>query len=339
MKKLPVFLSIPILLIAAFILIDKSYSGAVWSAKELKLFGTTVSIQVNHEKRTIRELAIKKVIEEFKRIENQFSPYISTSEISVLNNTAFNNTVKVSDETARLIRFASGISQLSEGAFDITYASVGQLYDFRNQSAPSAEQLAKAKYGIGFNNLELYENNTVSFKNRYTKISFGGFAKGYAVKQAIEILKGYGISNALVTAGGDSMVIGTKNGNPWRTGIKAPRGQLRAVYTFNLTDKAISTSGDYERYFIDGEGDHVHHIVNPATGNSASDVQSVTVIGNDPTFTDALSTAMFVLGAKRSMVLAEGIDHVEALVIDKAGDFHISTGFPQHQTFSPRPEK
>ncbi len=334
MKNISVFISIPVIIVSLLILINSNFQGSEWCTKNLKLFGTTVTIQLNHKNRSIRDSAIQKIIDEFKRIEAKFSPYISTSELSIINKTAYGNIFKVSDETAELIRFSLKISRLSEGAFDITYASVGNLYDFRKKTKPNQDQLDKGFSGIGYTNLKLDQNNNLTFKNQNTKISFGGFAKGYAVKKAIDIIKGYGIRNALVTAGGDSMVIGLKDNNPWRTGIKAPRGPVRAVYTFNLTDKAISTSGDYERFFVSNDGDRIHHIVNPSTGKSASDVQSVTVIGNNPTFTDALSTSMFVMGARRSIVLAENLKNIEVLVIDKSGSIHKSSGFPKHQNFS-----
>ncbi len=333
MKNLSAFISIPIVIIATLILINHTYSGPEWSTKNIKLLGTTVRIQVHHEKRTVRELAITKVIEEFHRIESKFSPYIKDSELSQINTQAFETKIRLSNEAAELLRFSQQTSQQTEGAFDITYASVGHLYDFRKKTQPAQEQFIKALPGIGINNLLLDEKNNLRFKHPNTKISFGGFAKGYAVKQAIEIIKGYGISNALVTAGGDSMVIGQKNGHPWRTGIKAPRKKHQAVYTFSLSNKAISTSGDYERYFIDNEGDRVHHIVNPSTGKSASDVHSVTVIGNDPMQTDALSTAIFVMGTNKGLVLAENLDDIEVLIIDKSGEFYKSTGFPAHEDF------
>ena len=330
-------LKIVCLLIFPAILLLQQFgcSKPEWLSQDLKLFGTTVRIQVQHEKRTVRELAIKKVIKEFKRIEAKFNPYIDSSELSFINSNAFESRVPLSDEAFELIQFSLWASQKTQGSFDITYASTGSLYDFRKKTKPTKKELEKAYLAIGYENIHIDDDKSIRLKHPDTKISFGGFAKGYAVKQAIEIIKGYGIENALVTAGGDSMVIGLKKEKPWRTGIKAPRGNLRAVYTFNLSNKAISTSGDYERYFFDENDDRVHHIVNPTTGSSARKVQSVTVIGNDPMLTDALSTAMFVLGAKNAIVLAESLEGIEALIIDKSGDFHKSTGFPQHHTFLP----
>lgn len=339
MKKISTFISIPIIVISILVLIDISYSGPEWSAKDLKILGTTVRIQVNHIKRSTRELAIKKVIEEFERIESKFSPFKKDSELSIINAKAFKEDIKISDEMAELLNFSLDVTRQTEGAFDITYASIGHLYNFRTKSKPKDKVISKAIPGIGISNIVLDENNIIRFKHPETQISFGGFAKGYAVKRGIDIIKGFGIENALVTAGGDSIVTGLKNGQKWKTGIQAPRGKPHAVYTFDLFNMAISTSGDYERYFVDNTGGRIHHIFNPDTGKSVSDVQSVTVIGKDPMFTDALSTAIFVLGIKKGIALAENLKGIETLIIDNSGDLHKSTGFPKHIDFTQKTQQ
>ncbi len=302
-----------------------------WQSKELKLLGTTVRVQVNHEDANIRAKAINSVITEFARIESKFSPFKQSSEISNINSNGYEKDIPISEEMMELLSFSFKISELTDGAFDVTFASVGHLYDFREKTAPTRKQFNDGFKGVNFKNIILGADS-VRLSHQNTKISFGGFAKGYAVKKSIEIIKSYGIKNGLVTAGGDSMVIGLKNGTEWKTGIKAPRGELRAVYSFPLTNKAISTSGDYERFF-ENNGEKIHHIINPNTGKSAQDIQSVTVIGTDPMVTDALSTSMFVLGIERAMSLCERSSDIDALIIDKSGDIYKSSGFPDHQKF------
>lgn len=320
-----------VILLCSILITSCSDNQQHWQNRELKLLGTTVRIQVNHQNKNIRQKAINDIIAEFSRIESKFSPFKETSEISHINKAGYTQELRISDEMKELLSFSLNISTLTNGAFDITFASVGHLFDFRKKTGPDNELFKDNFKGVSYKHITL-NKNIIRFNNSKTQISFGGFAKGYAIKKSIEILKSYGIENALVTAGGDSMVIGLKNGEQWKTGIKAPRGELRTVYSFPLTNKAISTSGDYERYF-ESNGRRVHHIINPISGKSARGIQSVTVIGPDPMMTDALSTAMFIIGTERAMNLCEKAINIEALIIDESGKLHKSSGFPNHQTF------
>lgn len=325
------FFFVSTILLCSILIASCSNNQQQWQNRELKLLGTTVRVQVNHKDKKIRQKAIDEVIAEFARIESKFSPFKETSEISYINQNGYKQEIGISDEMKELVNFSLKISTLTDGAFDITFASVGHLYDFRNKTGPSNELLSNSFKGVNYKNITL-NGNSIKLNHPQTQISFGGFAKGYAVKKSIEILKSHGIKNALVTAGGDSMVIGLKNGLKWKTGVKAPRGELRAVYSFPLTNRAISTSGDYERYF-ESNGEKVHHIINPSTGKSAQGIQSVTVIGSDPMVTDALSTAMFVIGIERAINLCERSADIDALIIDQSGNLHKSSRFPDHQLF------
>ncbi len=321
-----------LLILCCIIISSCSKSGQQhWQNKELKLLGTTVRVQIEHEDAAVRQTAIDNVIAEFSRIESKFSPFIKDSEISNINSTRGVEGIPISKEMMELISFSLEISKLTDGAFDITFASVGHLYDFRAKTAPNEQQFNDGFSGVNYKNIILGANS-IKLSHHETQISFGGFAKGYAVKNSIAILKAHGIKNGLVTAGGDSMVIGLKNGAKWKTGIKAPRGDLRAIYSFPITNQAISTSGDYERFF-ESNGEKIHHIINPDTGKSAQGIQSVTVIGPDPMVTDALSTAMFVLGVERAINLCERSANIDTLIIDKSGLIYKSSGFPDHELF------
>ncbi len=142
------------------------------------------------------------------------------------------------------------------------------------------------------------EASTVRFSREGVRIDLGGIAKGYAVDRAIGILESRGIAHASVTAGGDTRIIGDRFGRPWIVGIRHPDDAGRVVVRMPIVDAAISTSGDYERYF-DEDGERYHHIIDPKTGRSAGEVRSVTLIGPDATTTDGLSTSVFVLGPER----------------------------------------
>jgi thiamine biosynthesis lipoprotein len=160
--------------------------------------------------------------------------------------------------------------------------------------------------------------HTVFFSHAGTRIDLGGIAKGYSVDQGIEILQARGISNALVNAGGDSRVIGDRRGRPWMVGIQHPDRPDEVVTRFPLQDEAFSTSGDYERYFMD-HGVRYHHIINPHTGDSARAVRSATVIAPTATRTDGLSKTAFVLGATEALRIYNSLPDVSAIIIRPDG--------------------
>ena len=163
-----------------------------------------------------------------------------------------------------------------------------------------------------------WASGTVRFDHPGVYVDLGGIAKGHAVDRAIAILQARGITDAMVAAGGDSRIIGDRRGQPWTVGVKDPRKQDTMAVLLPLTDTAVSTSGDYERYF-ERDGVRYHHILNPATGESASAVQSVTILGPETTFTDALSTSVFVLGPAEGMELVNRLPGIDAIIIDGTG--------------------
>ena len=148
--------------------------------------------------------------------------------------------------------------------------------------------------------------------------------------RAIAILEQYEVRHASVSAGGDSRLLGNRHGRPWVIGVKHPRpavGDREAVIRLPLSDTAVSTSGDYERYFIDDEtGERIHHILQPRTGKSASEVMSVTVLGRRGVYTDPLSTTVFVLGVEKGLGLVNGLNGFDAIIIDSRGKVHYSEG-------------
>jgi len=171
---------------------------------------------------------------------------------------------------------------------------------------------------------------TIRFLRKGVRIDLGGIAKGYAVDRSIERLRALGIAHAMVNAGGDTRLLGDRRGKPWIVGIRDPRNEGRMVTRLPLADEALSTSGDYERYFEE-EGVRHHHILVPGTGRSARGVRSATVLGADATLTDALSTTVFVLGVERGMQLIARLPGVEAVVVDDEGRIYYSDGLAQPQ--------
>ncbi|MDH4060409.1 MAG: FAD:protein FMN transferase, partial [Aquincola sp.] len=213
-------------------------------------------------------------------------------------------------------------------------ASAGCLYDYREGLLPDAAALARGRAAIGWRGLELdARTRSVRFLREGMRIDLGGFAKGHAVDNAAAILLRHGIHHAHVAAGGDSRVIGDKRGRPWTIGVRDPRRADRLVALLPLVDTAISTSGDYERYF-ERDGVRHHHIVDPATGMSPSSVHSVTVMASDGLTCEALSKTVFVLGVERGIALVESMEGADAIVVDAQGQLHTSSGMSAGRTLA-----
>lgn len=301
-------------------------SAGAWLQREEAIMGTAISVVLWCDDAAQGEAAIDAVMAEMHRIDRAMSPHRPDSELSRINREAHAAPVPLSAEMTRLIAKAQAFSALSGGAFDITYAAVGQLYDYRAGVRPSAEALALARAAVGYRYLMLDEAaRTVRFARPGMRIDLGGFAKGHAVDQAAAILKASGIAHAHVSAGGDSRVIGDHRGRPWSIGIRDPRRAGDMVAVLPLQDVSISTSGDYERFFeVDGE--RCHHLIDPATGLSPRSVHSVTILADDGLTTEAMSKSLFVLGLDKGMALIESQAGLDAIVVDHLGELHFSSG-------------
>lgn len=298
-----------------------------WISREEAIMGTAVRVELWCDDRRAGEAAISAVMDEMHRIDRAMSPFKPESELSRINRDAAAQAVPLSEEMFKLIARSIEFSQLSGGAFDITYASAGCLYDYREHVKPTDEALAQACAAIGYQHLILDEQaRSVRFARPGVRIDLGGFAKGHAVDNGAAILRRRGITNAIVSAGGDSHVLGDRRGRPWTIGVRDPRKAGEVVAVLPLEDVAISTSGDYERYFDDESGVRCHHVIDPKTGKSPSSVHSVTILAADGLTTEGLSKSVFVLGLEKGMRLIESQAGVDAVVVDSAGVLHYSSG-------------
>jgi len=254
------------------------------------------------------------------------STYIDDSRISDINRRAAEEPVVAGDELFRLIQRSLDISVLTRGAFDITYESVGQHYDFRNRQRPDQETVDVSRLLIDYRLVTLDQSSaTIAFEAQGVRINLGGIAKGYVVERGVDILRIAGVQNGIVSAGGDSRLLGDRRGQPWMVGIRDPRIDGAVAMTLPLADEAISTSGDYERYFEE-DGVRYHHIISPSTGDPASGVHSATVLGPDAVLTDALSTSVFVMGVDEGLRLIATLPDYESVVIDDQGRVYYSDG-------------
>lgn len=288
--------------------------------------GTEVSVYFWHEDEAEGDAIVEEIFAEVDRINALMSTYVETSRISDINRNAAEEPVVAGVELFQLIRRSLDISVLTHGAFDITYDSVGQHYDFRARRRPDAATVEAERRNIDFRFVELDQGQgTVRFARHGVRINLGGIAKGYVVERGVEILRQHGVEHGVVTAGGDSRLLGDRRGRPWMIGIRDPRKDGEVAISVPLEDEAISTSGDYERYFDEGETRY-HHIIKPSSGLPVEGVHSATVIGPDAVMTDALSTSVFVMGVDDGLTLVGCLPDYEAIVIDAEGQIFYSAG-------------
>jgi thiamine biosynthesis lipoprotein len=307
-----------------FLLVIATPVSGGWLHEDADIMGTRITVELFHADPAIARKGVDTVLREMRRIDNSMSPYIATSELSRLNVDAQHKAFVASDELFALLQRSQYFSDLTGGAFDITFASVGFLYDYRNAIKPDDSRRQEAAALINYHNLILDESgHSVTFSTPGVRIDLGGIAKGYAVDRCIQLLQELGIEQALVTAGGDSRMMGDRWGRPWTIGIRDPRDADKMVAVIPLMDEAVSTSGDYQRYF-EKDGVRYHHIINPKSGDSARELQSVTIIGPDATTTDALSTSVFVLGLEAGLKLIDRLPDIDAILVDQHGRMHYS---------------
>jgi FAD:protein FMN transferase len=303
------------------------------------IMGTRITVELWSEDRPKAEAAIDAVLDEMRHIDASMSTYKPTSEVSLVNARAADGPMHISKELFDLLVKAKEYSVITDGAFDITYASVGYMYNFPQHVRPNDAQIAKALPAVDYRHVILdRQNQTVQFSQRGVRIDLGGIAKGYSVDCGIDVLKARGVTRAYVSAGGDSRIIGDRFGKPWMVGIRDPRkGEGEVIASIPLVDAAISTSGDYERFFDEG-GVRYHHIIDPHTGRSASKVRSATVIGPYATRTDGLSKTAFVLGPEKAMEIYNRIDDIDAIIVKLDGTVVFSKGMQHGKAGAPPPK-
>ncbi|MEO6185243.1 MAG: FAD:protein FMN transferase [Steroidobacteraceae bacterium] len=294
--------------------------------REEAIMGTRCAVEVWATDRSEGEAAIEAVLADMRRIDALMSTYKPDSEISRVNVNAAKGPVPISAELFSLLETSQQYSRLSAGVFDITYASVGYLYDYRQHVKPDEKAIDVALNSVDYRQLKLdAARHTIAFGRPGMRIDLGGIAKGYAVDRGIEILKARGLAHAMVNAGGDTRVSGDRFGKPWVIGIRHPDRKDEVALKVPLVDAAFSTSGDYERFFDEG-GVRYHHILNPKTGKSPHEVRSVTIIASNATRTDGLSKTVFILGPKAGLEFINKLPDADAIVIAADGKVSYSKG-------------
>jgi thiamine biosynthesis lipoprotein len=266
---------------------------------------------------------------EVERIDWLMSHYRQKSEVSQITRNAGERETAVSPETLEVIERALYFSRLSGGAFDITIGPVFRLWNFREAKIPEEKRLRENLKKVDYRKIRVDRaKSSVYLESRGMELDLGAIAKGYAVDRASIILRKEGVENFLVAAGGDLTVSGVKEkGVPWTIGIRHPRLPSELIAKLRPAQAAVSTSGDYEKFFFQG-GERYHHILTPSTGLPARECQGVTIMAPSAMDADALATSVFVLGPKEGFALLERLPDVHAVIVDRRGSVLLSPRWP-----------
>ncbi len=290
--------------------------------RTLKLMGSRFDITVEAKNTTEADKFIDLAVNEIKRIEKIISSWDAESETSAVIHNAGIKPVQVSPELFGLIERSQAISKITDGAFDISFASMDKIWKFDGSmtAMPSQEAIDMAKAKIAYQNIILDKNKyTVFLKEKGMKIGFGGIGKGYAADKAKELLIAHGVKAGIINASGDMNTWGTQlDGNAWTVAITNPMNKKNAFGTFSISDRAIVTSGDYEKYIM-FDGKRYAHIINPKTGYPTTGIISVSVFAPKAEMADALATAVFVMGKESGLNLIEQIPDTECILVDDQG--------------------
>jgi len=286
--------------------------------RAVKLMGCGFEFTAIHEDTALARRAVEAGIAEVSRIERLISSWDEDSQTSAINRNAGIQPVQVGEELFQLIRRSLKVSDITEGAFDISFAAIEKLYVFNGSEAglPPAGEVARSIAKINYRNIILDPGKqTVFLKEEGMRIGFGAIGKGYAANRARAAMQAMGIANGLVNASGDLTCWGKQeDGRGWGIAIADPENKRKAIAWLPIGEGAVATSGDYEKYFL-ADGKRYAHIIDPRTGYPTTGIRSVTVICPDAELADALATSVFVLGKEKGLALINQLKGIECLII------------------------
>ncbi|GBF34345.1 hypothetical protein DCCM_3457 [Desulfocucumis palustris] len=291
--------------------------------------GTVVTVKAYGPK---AQRAADEAMKRIRDLQDKMTIQAPDGEIQRLNASAGNGAyVPLSSDSIHVLKTALKYARLSRGSFDVTIGPLVQAWGIstQNPQVPSLTEIERIKKMINYQDLEINEKeNTARLKNTGQMVDLGGIAKGYAGDEVVKIFKAYGIESAFVNLGGNVVALGGKpDGSSWNVGIQDPGAQDGGCTgVLKIKDRAVVTSGDYERYF-EKDGLRYHHILDPKTGYpSKSGLSSVTIVTEKSMDADALSTAAFVLGLAEGLELVQSLEGVEAIFITGDRQIHITSG-------------
>ena len=295
--------------------------------RTLKLMGSRFDITVTANTKKEANAFIDLAVAEMTRIEKLISSWDKNSQTSLINKNAGIKAVKVDQELFQLIERAFHISKLTNGAFDISYASMDRIWKFDGSmtTMPPAEIVKKSVSKVGYQNIILNaENQTVFLKQKGMKIGFGAIGKGYAADKAKELLKQKGVVSGIVNASGDLNTWGTQqNGEYWKVAIKNPLNKNKIFALLPIYESAVVTSGNYEKYVMFNDKRYTH-IIDPRTGYPSQGIVSVSVFASSAELADALATSIFVMGKEVGLDFINQLKGVECIIVDDLGKIQYS---------------
>ncbi len=305
---------------------DRKY---VTVSKTLKLMGSRFDITVVAVNEELGYINIDEAVAEITRIEKLISSWDQASETSLINRNAGIQPVKVSLELFKLIERAKQISEITDGAFDISYASMDEIWKFDGsmKRMPSEDDIKKSVARVGYRKIILNEeDHTVFLKQPGMKISFGAIGKGYAADKAKELLVANQVVAGIINAAGDLTTWGTKvSGEKWLIGIANPLSKDKIFSWLPIVESSVATSGNYEKYVI-FEGKKYTHIIDPRTGYPASGINSVSIFAKSAELCDALATAVFIMGKEAGISLINQLGGTELILVDDQNKIYKSNG-------------
>ena len=295
--------------------------------RTVKLMGSRFDITVVAEDSVRASTHIDRAIGEISRIEKLISSWDPSSQTSLINSQAGIRPVKVDKEVLELIERSSKISVLTDGAFDISYASMDKIWKFDGSMTimPTQESIAASVAKVGYQQIVIDKvASTVLLSKAGMKIGFGAIGKGYAADRAKSLLMRDGVLAGIINAAGDMNTWGHQpNGDPWKVAITNPLNKDKVFAMLPVTDGAVVTSGNYEK-FVQLDGKRYAHIIDPRTGFPSSGIISVTVLAPKAELADALATSVFVMGTEVGLNRINQLPHVECIIIDDKGKILIS---------------
>lgn len=291
--------------------------------RTLKLMGSRFDITVVAKTQQKGDAYIDTAVAEITRIEKLISSWDPNSETSKINNNAGVKPVKVAAELFHLIERAIGISKLTDGAFDISYASMDRIWKFDGSMTvmPFAKDIEASVLKVGFDNIILNKkNNTVFLKLKGMKIGFGAIGKGYAADKAKDLLQSKGVVSGIINASGDMNTWGKQtNGDTWKVAITNPLNKNKVFALLPVLNGAVVTSGNYEKY-VNFNGIRYAHIIDPRTGYPSTGIISVTVFAPKAELADALATSVFVMGKETGLDRINQLPNIDCIIIDDKGN-------------------
>ena len=312
-----------LLSLAIFLIVVQICSAQETFKKTLKLMGSRFDITVVAKDSIEGEKFIKLAVDEIERIESLISSWDENSQTSKINRNSGIKAVEVDLELFQLIERAIAISNLTDGAFDISYASMDKIWKFDGsmKEMPSEDEIKASVEKVGFKNIILDKSkNTVFLKLKGMKIGFGAIGKGYAADKAKELLISKGVTAGIINASGDMNTWGKQpNGSEWKVAITNPLNKNKAFALLPINNSAVVTSGNYEK-FVNFNGIRYSHIIDPRTGYPSSGIISVTVFAPKAELADALATSVFVMGKDAGLDRINQLPNIECIIIDDKGN-------------------